>query len=589
MRNLFLLLAAAIFFTACNSVPDHARYIPADATIVAGVNLKALGKKIAWSKIVGSDLLDKLEAKAKENGGNSQAVKDLENAGIQVASTVYVYVKNSTATGNRAVAVVPLKDRDEWAAYVKKTFPQAQARTTGERAEARLSSDLYAGWDKDVLLLMNTTNSTYNPYDTDVINDTSFSSPMPADGAGDGKLDDVRLGAEMQMAFAVKKDASIITDKRFKKLEGEGHDLSMFLNYESLMGTMGGGDMGMMTAMYANLYKGTAATAGFDFEKGKITGEALYYTPENMKDAYKGLGNDDVDDALLDRVPAKNLAGLFSWNLSPKSLQAVLEKMGLLGMMNMGLASQGLSFDDITEALAGDMVVAVNNVQVKTVTDTPMYEGEQVGDMYTRKEPEADYLFVMKVGKREKFDKLLAWGVKNQALTAAGTGAYSIGGSTTLMIEKDLAVVARDAAQARAYLDKKLAGGKLPDVARKAVEGHPMGLYMDVQTMLGNLGAAAFDKPKDAAMVAEIKKTFSNFAMHSTGFKGDAFEYEMEMNMTAANENSLVQLIDFAARLKAVDAQYPDPVYDESIAVPDMPTDAYDTSAMVEPTTENVQ
>lgn len=589
MRNLLLLLIASMFFAACNSVPDHARYIPADATVVAGVNLKALGKKIAWSKIVGSDLLDKLEEKAKENGGNSQAVKDLEKAGIQVASTIYVYVKNSATTGNRAVAVIPLKDRDEWAAYVKKTFPQAQARAAGERTEARLSPDLYAGWDKEVLLLMNTTNTNYNPYDANAINDTSFSSPMPSDEVGGDKLDDTRLVAEMQTAFSVKKDASIVADKRFKKLEGDGHDVSVFVNYEALMSGMSGGDMGMMTAMYANLYKGTAATAGFDFEKGKITGEAHYYTPENMKEAYKGMGNDDVDDALLDRVPTKNLAGLFAWNLSPKSLQAVLEKMGLIGMMNMGLASQGLSFDDISEALAGDMVVAVNNLRVNTVTDTPMFEGEQMGEAYTSKKPDADYLFVMKVGKREKFDKLLAWGVKQQALIAAGTGTYSIGGSTTLMIDKDLAVVARDATQARAYLDKKLADGKLPEVARKAVDGHPMGFYMDVQTMLGNLGAAAFDKPKDAAMVAEIKKTFANLAMHSTGFKGDAFQYEMEMNMTNANENSLVQLIDFASRLKAVDAQYPDPVYDESIAVPEMSTDAYDTSAMVEPITENAQ
>jgi hypothetical protein len=220
------------------------------------------------------------------------------------------------------------------------------------------------------------------------------------------------------------------------------------------------------------------------------------------------------------------------------------------------------------------------------------YGGMEMNNSYTRKEPEADYLFVMKVGKREKFDKLIAWGVKMEALNAGGTGVYHIGGSggdgTTLMIDKDLAVVARNATQARAYLDKKLAGGKLPDVAHEAVTGHPMGFYVDVQTLLGNLGAAAFDKPKDAAMVAEIKKTFANFTTHSTGFAGDAFHYKMAMNMTNKDENSLVQLLDFASRMKALDTQYPDPV-DESFAMPDAPTGAYDTSAMVEPVTEDAQ
>ena len=589
MRHFFLLLAASLLFAACNSTPDHARYIPADATATVGVNLKALGKKIAWSKIVGSDLLDELEKKAK-NG--DAAVRDLEKAGIQTVSTVYIYVKNSAAAGNRGVAILPLKSADDWSAYVKKTFPSANPRTTGERTEARLSDGLYAGWNKEVLMVMNTQDASFDPYDADAINDSTFSTPMTDEVADGGYLDDVRLTAEMQQAFAVKKDASILTDKRFKKLEGEGHDVSVFLNYDQLMNNMGSGaDMGMMTAMYANLYKGTAATAGFDFEKGKVTGEALYYASESMKDAYKDLSNDKVDPALIDRVPGQGLNGLFAWNLSPKGLKSMLEKMNLLGMVNMGLSSQGFSLEDITEAFAGDMVMAVNNLKVNTVADTAGYGMVELGDTYTRKQPQMDYLFAMKIGKREKFDKIIAWGAREQVMTAAGTNMWMLGpassaGSPVLLVDKAIAVVARDAAQARAYLDNK-AGGKLPETARDAVTGHPVGIYMDVQTALGTMGATAFDTPKDAAIAAEVKRVFGAFTMHSTGFRGDAFHYEMALNLMNGAENSLVQLIDFASRVRAINQQYPDANEAPAIAAPGMMDS--DTSALVEPATEDAQ
>ena len=542
---------------------------------------------------MGSDLLDELEKKAK-NG--DAAVRDLEKAGIQTASTIYVYVKNTAAAGNRAVAVVPLKSADDWAAYVKKTFPTAAPRTSGDRTEARLSDELYAGWNDDVLMVMNTQDASFNPYDATAITDSTFSTPMTEEVADGKYLDNVRLTAEMQNAFAVKKDASILSDKRFKKLEGDGHDISLFLNYEQLMNGMGSGaDMGMMTAMYANLYKGTAAAAGFDFEKGKVTGDALYYTSESMKEAFSKMGNDDVDGSMIDRVPAANLTTLFAWNLSPKNLEAVLEKMNLMGMVNMGLSSQGFSFADFTEAFAGDMVMAVNGLRVITVEDPLYSEGADGAPLIrepNRKEPQADYIFAMKIGKREKFDKIISWGVRQQAMTAAGSNMWALGvpgagGNPVLVVDEDLAVVARDAAQARAYIDNK-GGGKLPDAARNAVTGHPMGLYVDVQSALAGLGKSAFDSPKEAAIAAEAKRVFGNFSMHSNGFRGDAFQYEMDLSLTNSAENSLVQLIDFATRIRTINEQYPDAEEGTpAIVTPGMMES--DTSALVEPTTEEAQ
>ena len=57
---LFLMIPALLFMSACHHTPDHAKYIPKDALMVAEVNTKELSKKIAWSMITGSNLWDKL-------------------------------------------------------------------------------------------------------------------------------------------------------------------------------------------------------------------------------------------------------------------------------------------------------------------------------------------------------------------------------------------------------------------------------------------------------------------------------------------------------------------------------------------------
>ena len=63
LRSTTIILLAVVFFSACNHIPDHARYIPKDAVAVAGINLKSLSKKIAWNMITGSKLFKEMQSR----------------------------------------------------------------------------------------------------------------------------------------------------------------------------------------------------------------------------------------------------------------------------------------------------------------------------------------------------------------------------------------------------------------------------------------------------------------------------------------------------------------------------------------------
>jgi len=549
LSHLVPVLLLIVGLGACRNAPNHARYIPADATAVLGINTNAMGKKIAWSKITGSNILADLEKEAAESGSSSTAFKDLEASGIDFGSTLYLYGKLTPAAGNRAVGVLPLKSSGDWEAYVKKTFPKAASKKAGDRTEARLSPELYAGWSDDVLILMSGTAA--EPDYSAAINDTSFSTPMPEDRGG---VDDVALAAEMQQVFALKKDASIVDDKRFGKLEAEGHDMSLWINYEGLMSNMmaQGGSAGMLGGGMASLYENTAFGMGFDFEKGQIDGDAVYYVSEKLREVYKDMGDGKVDAALLDRVNPQALNALVAWKMSPQGMRSLFEKMGYLGMVNMALGEQGITLDDILESFAGDIVFAMNDFSVASKTDT-LY-----GTPYTTSSPDFGYTVAFKVGKREKLDKLLALAVRSGAMRAAGAGVYLMGGEDggatdgALVIKGDLAAFAKTQAAAVAYLDKK-AGGKLPEPAREAVTGTAMGMFVDMQTMLARVGG--FSSASDSMMVDAVRRTFGHVAMHSTGASGDRFTYEMEAAMMNKNENALVSLLDFAVRVRRINAE----------------------------------
>ena len=115
------------------------------------------------------------------------------------------------------------------------------------------------------------------------------------------------LSAEMDNAFGVTKDNSIVSNVHFANLESEGHDITFWLNYGQLMDQYGANVSGSGVSLSGTLWKDAAFTTGIDFKKGKITGDMRYYLPDEMKELGTELGATNVDKDMLDRLPNQNL------------------------------------------------------------------------------------------------------------------------------------------------------------------------------------------------------------------------------------------------------------------------------------------
>jgi hypothetical protein len=191
-RILLLALSALLVFaSSCNkSLPDHAKYIPKDAMTVVGVNTKELGKKIAWSTLTGNKLMDNIKKQLPYDA----ALKDAGEAGIKPLSNCYVYFKTDKRfeDGKRITAVLPLGDATKWEAYLKKIAPKATIKEQNGRKEADMGNGMYAGWNSDVVIVINGLKKIELNIETQEVTD-SAAQPAQAPAAANSNTSDLSM------------------------------------------------------------------------------------------------------------------------------------------------------------------------------------------------------------------------------------------------------------------------------------------------------------------------------------------------------------------------------------------------------------
>ncbi|HRO41189.1 MAG TPA: DUF4836 family protein [Flavipsychrobacter sp.] len=555
LRFLLFLFVATVVFSACNSLPDHAKYIPKDAVVVVGLNTKKIGKQIAWSALIGSKLFNEMKTSLPPK----HALEGLGDAGIEHMSTSYLYVKNyrDADAGTRITALVPLDDAGKWEVYVKRTFPNTTIKEADGRKEANLVDGMYVGWTKDLLIVMNIIEnqvSIKKSLDTSFADssllaskDSFIAEGSPTTFAANEQL----LSSEMKNAFTIQKNNAITDDARFKKMETDGHDITVWMNYDILM-SENSDKMGMPSqlALGSTLWKQAAFSGGFDFEKGKITGDMLYYTSEELRNVAEEFGSKNADKELLERLPAQNLNMLMAFHLSTKGLKGLLEKIGVLGFANLALSSEGISTDDIFEAFTGDLGVAVNDFTMNYSSHRDSSKDSSTIN-YSSQNTTMNFLYTMKIGNKEKFNKLMTYLQQKQLLTPIENNLFtsSFSDSMFLTFDNNYIAVSNKSDYARAYLAGKFKAEPTPAVIKNDVYNHPIGMYLSFQTILASIKPHQNSGITDSVALQESRNLLDNLVFNGGEYSKNAFSYKFALNLVNKKENAIFQLMNFAMKM----------------------------------------
>lgn len=534
MRSSIVIIVALALFSACNKIPDHAKYIPKDAVVVTGINLTSLSKKIAWNVITGSKLYKEMQDRLPEKNAKD-ALSGLEKSGLDFTNVVYVYLKADTRypNGEKMVGLVPLSDAGEWEAYIKKTLPDVKITTHGDRKEASLATGMYVGWNKELMVIINAMTIGHD-----------------ADMEEGKTMDATALSAEIENVFNAGKENAMTSDPHFSGLEKEGHDISLFVNYEQLMGQMSG-SIAEATSMNmaSQLWKNAAFTTGIDFVKGKITADMHYFLSDEMKEIGTELGSANADKDMVDRLPMQNMDMVVAVHLSPKGIKALLEKMNLLGLLNMGLAAQGMSAESLLDAFTGDMAFMMNDfsLQSENVTDTFMNKAV----VHPEQKTGLTMTYAIKLAKRQNLDKVVKM-AEDMGLQKEGNGyVIPIDAKNTvhILLSDQYLVASNKMENAAGFLAGKFKQEKKPEAVSKNVMGHPWAFYFDVQQFCRDIDAGITSSKQDSLMIVESKKLLKDVSLTGGAFKGNSFEYHLDINFMNTDENSILALMDYSMRM----------------------------------------
>ena len=517
-RTITFLVLSVLILSACNSKPDHRKYIPKDAAVVAGINLSSLSKKIAWNMITGSKIFKEMEKKVPKKNG-SDVMSGIDKAGIDVLNTFYVYLKtdNRFNTGMKVTALVPLNDAAAWEAYLKKSFPQASISDHNKLKVTSLDGNMYMGWDKHLLIIMN------------VLTDNN------AD-----------MASEMDNAFAITDDNSIKSNKSFEKLESAGHDLSMWVNYDQILSSYNDRMSPNMNgvALSKSMWKETAFACGFDFVKGKITGDMTYYTAKNLEGVYKEFGSANVNKDLISRMPAKDLDMMLAMHFSTKALKEMMDSTGVLGLANTGLSAQGTNVDNVLDAFTGDMAFTINDLSMSSTPASADVPFPTQNTNYCMS-------YVMKINKKSNFDQLMNF-AKQAGLQPIGEGymlPVSAHDSVFILSNNDYAVFSNKYPNASNILHGNNQGQTANSAMAANIDGHPFAMFIDIQETIKKIDLSAVMSPQDAGIFNESRNLLTNISFNGGEFKNGAMQAHMEINFTNKDESSILTLLDFGMRI----------------------------------------
>lgn len=543
----YLILPLLLLIGACTSTPDHAKYIPKNALMVAEVNTKELSKKIAWSMITGSSIWDKLRgSKSKiDSAKQSEFIKNMQEAGVDELNTFYAYLKNNGGKEDEAcfVALIPLKDAMKWESFIKKTFTEAKIKDNKKRKEAKLADEIYAGWTSNLLILVSVQKREVY---------ADFEEPMLEDNALDEEL---VLASHLESAFNVSKENSLLSDARFAHFQKHKHDLGFWVNIDAVMSSYGSKNLDAMTgglSLANTMWRNTAFSAATNFEKGAIVTDMIMYSSDELKELNKKYAPQAIDQDLVSRVPGKGLDYLMAYRMSPEGTQKTIEKMGMLGLANGYLKNQNLSIEEIMSAISGDMVFAMNNYTQQK--ETLLFDSSDASSTFSNYKTDLDVLFAIKLNKKAAFEKILQLAIDLQMVEKANASTYKIKSlgsvdSSVILVDDKFAVFANKPNLAANFLSGK-STKENSLLVQKYVKDQPFSMLFDFNTWAKRTGGVMANNAADTLVYNAALNMFDNFVFNGGKLHENTYQYKMSINFVNKDESSLLQLFEFGKVLQ---------------------------------------
>ena len=531
-RTFYLITLSTLllsFLFSCNKTDKTGLLVPKDAGVVVHVNSASLSSKLSWEEISQTDWFKDLTNETTDSTAQ-KLMSEPAHSGIDTKASLVFYLRK-LGQGGYAVFTGSVKDPAAFETFCK----EINKGKTQATKEAGLS---FMTMEKSGIVTWNNTRFAY-----------IGNSPLPdieKSMEGDRSFHNYKFSIDSlkelgKLALTLKDKDNLDNDKRFASLIEENSDVHIWTNISGLYGSSLAA--GMMSMMKMNtLLEGNVSATSLNFENGRIAVKTKQYYGEEMQKLLAAHPSKPLSADVLNRLPSQNVIGLIALNYPPEGLKDFLKVTGLDGVANGFLGEMGYSVDEFIKANKGEVLLAVSDLEIKTMEKTmDMGEG-QPPYKYTTTQPDMKVLFATSVNDRAAFDKLVGIAMgqrKNMPSTP----------EIHYKLDKEWFA----ASNYQDQVDKFLSGATAKNAIADKIGGQPFGMYIDLQKIISSAKSSIKDSIGQAAMNAS--NIWQDVVAAGGAYKDKAMSFTFEVNLVDKNTNSLKQLNQYINNLYKINRE----------------------------------
>lgn len=529
LRSLVLLAAASLLlFTACKNSKSPDLLVPKEALMAIHINLESLSSKLSWDEVSKTNWFQDIAKEASTDSVAKQLLAQPAQSGVNTSKSQTFFIASSKPRSFYTGFEGSLKDAAAFEKFLHQVDKEQKASFTkeGDLNLAFSNEDVVIAWNNSKFLMLG--NFGADKYGIPG-NDAIYSSGNP-----------LTVDSLKQIAvnlFKRKGDALLGSDKRFAELVTDGGDLHWWGNYVSTIFNEYSG--GMLSMMKVNLLvENTATAATISFDNGKITARSRQYVGKEVTNLFKEYEPKPISEATLSRLPASEVLAAGAFSYKPEGLKALLQLIGMDGMVNGFLGRAGYSVDEFIKANKGEILFAISDFDLKR--DSTAYEDFDGKKSYIyRNEPKINFVAGTSVNDKEAFNKLIGILLKetDKIDQAKPNVSYKLGDSWFAT------------GTSTGEVDAFLAGGSKPAYASK-IAGHHAGFYLNFNRLFSIMQTIKEYEKADAASerwqsekaMLDASASFWDEVVANGDVKNGVLTSYAEVVLKDKNTNSLVQL-----------------------------------------------
>lgn len=511
---ILVLMTALVIFSSCSKKTNkEGRYIPENAAVVFIMNGESVSSKLPWEEIKQNGMFKGVDSSLKLDEFSKAAFDNPEVTGIDTKKKFLLFFEKDSLGGYLAFEG-PVKDAAKFKDFNTKMH-KAAAQSEKNGIQFLADDKMTMSWDKEKFVIL--------------VDMPQFNG-RKGFGEGSSRVGKRDVINTITGIYELSESKSMGSNEKFSELVSEKADIHFWMNIGSFTEDNPAMSTLSMTKI-SQLYEGYCMGGIANFDNGKINVDIRSYAGKELSDLYKKYSGSKINDEMVKRIPAQDLAALIAVSFKPEAVKEFVKLTGMDGLLNMSMANLGFTVDDCVKALKGDLVFAISDIKKDSIG-----------------KPEMNALFAASIADKNSFTKLME-AINNLKKSKFGPDAdkfFSYKSNDKLFA----------AASKMETVDKYLGSTNNNNNTNilQEIGGAASAVYVNFQTIMKAWGNDSKDSIDNLIYQAAVK-TWDNAIATGEGFENGASHTHIEINLVDKNTNSLKQLNSFIGTMGSLQQQ----------------------------------